>query len=220
MKFQIKDQRNVIDVVVTYKKVKSLYMRVENKTIKVSAPVGTSLTFIEESIIKHKDRLFKQIDNYETYYEYKDGGYVMIFDKVFHIRLMDMKKRTCSIHEDKLYVYHSDIQKTVELFLKNILTEYINSQINYYLQHHFKLKQPQVEVKKYKGRWGCCYTKENRVAFNLSLIHLSKDLIDYVIVHELTHFLVPNHSSEFYKEMAKRMKNYKIRQKQLKEMHV
>jgi predicted metal-dependent hydrolase len=41
-----------------------------------------------------------------------------------------------------------------------------------------------------------------------------------VIVHELTHFLVPNHSSDFYKEMEKRLKDYKIRQKRLKEKHV
>ncbi len=220
MKFQIRDQNKVIDVVVTYKKIKSLYMRVDNGTIRVSAPVGTSLTFIEESILKHKNRLYKQLNNYHHYYDYKDNGFVFIFDKLYKIKFMDMKKRVCSVHEDVLYVYHSDIQKTIEMFLKEVLYEYISIEINDYLKHDFKLKHPQIEIKKYKSRWGCCYVKENRVSFNLSLVHLDKDLIDYVIVHELTHFLVPNHSSEFYKEMEKRLKDYKIRQKRLKEMHV
>ena len=220
MEYQIKDQNNIIDIVVKYKKIKSIYMRVEDGKVKVSAPIGTSLTFIENAILKHKDRLFRQIKQYQSYYDYKDNGYVLIFNKLYKIKLMNMKRRTCSVHEDVLYVYHSDIQKTVEMFLKEVLYEYISIKINNYLKRAFKLKYPQIEIKKYKSRWGCCYTKENRVSFNLSLVHLDKDLIDYVIIHELTHFLVPNHSKDFYCEIGKRLKDYKIRQKRLKEMHV
>ena len=58
------------------------------------------------------------------------------------------------------------------------------------------------------------------LTFNLSLIHLDKELIDYVIVHELTHFLQANHSTLFYQEIAKRMPDYKERLKRLKEKHV
>ena len=75
-------------------------------------------------------------------------------------------------------------------------------------------------IKFYKGRWGCCFYKENKVCFNISLIHLEKDLIDYVIVHELCHFLQANHSKEFYKEIEKRIPDYKQRIKRLKEKHV
>ena len=54
----------------------------------------------------------------------------------------------------------------------------------------------------------------------LSLVHLEKDLIDYVIVHELTHFLQANHSALFYQEIEKRMPDYKQRIKRLKEKHI
>ena len=78
---------------------------------------------------------------------------------------------------------------------------------------------PYIQIKNYKGRWGSCFYKENKVTFNSSLIHLDKELIDYVIVHELAHFIEANHSSKFYKEIEKRMPDYKIRQKRLKEKH-
>ena len=58
------------------------------------------------------------------------------------------------------------------------------------------------------------------MSFHLSLIHLEKNLIDYVIVHELTHFLQPNHSKQFYLEIEKRMPDYKTRQQRLKEKHI
>ncbi|WRK55759.1 M48 family metallopeptidase [Coprobacillaceae bacterium CR2/5/TPMF4] len=37
----------------------------------------------------------------------------------------------------------------------------------------------------------------------MALVHLNYELIDYVIVHELCHFLQPNHSKQFYQEIKK-----------------
>ena len=123
-------------------------------------------------------------------------------------------------HEQYLYVYHQNIAQCVENYLKRILLNYIEEKIIYYLAYDFDLNMPRIEIKKYKGRWGSCYYKEGKVSFNLSLIHLDKELIDYVIVHELTHFLQANHSTLFYQEIAKRMPDYKERLKRLKEKHV
>ncbi len=77
-----------------------------------------------------------------------------------------------------------------------------------------------MKLRNTKEDGGSCYYKEGKVSFNLSLIHLDKELIDYVIVHELTHFLQANHSTLFYQEIAKRMPDYKERLKRLKEKHV
>ena len=220
MKYQIRNDENVVDVYITYKKIKSIYMRTDKKGIVVSAPIGTSWDYIEKAILKHKDKLFKNINNYKSYCDYKDDGFVLIFNELYKIKVMNIKQRKCVIHDHYLYVYHLDIQKTVEMFLRNILYHYIDERINDYLKEDFSLRKPEIEIKKYKSRWGCCYTMKNKVSFNLALVHLDKNLIDYVIVHELTHFLVPDHSKDFYYEMSKRLKDYKIRQKLLKEKHV
>lgn len=59
-------------------------------------------------------------------------------------------------------------------------------------------KYPILEIKKYKSRWGCCYPKDNKIILNLSLIHTSLELIEYVVYHELCHFVYKNHQSEFH----------------------
>jgi len=47
-------------------------------------------------------------------------------------------------------------------------------------------------------RWGSC-TKEGKIMLNPMLVSAPKDCIDYVIIHELCHIRIHNHSPSFYK---------------------
>lgn len=219
-KYRICIQNQWIEYDLIYKDIKSLYLRVEKGRLVVKAPFHTSLSFIEDNIIRYQKRLLKQINDYEPYGLYCDHGYVDIFNQRYHIVLRDVQKKKCQIHGDCLYVYHKNIEKTVEEFLKIVLLHYIEERMIYYLARDFDLGMPRIEIKKYKGRWGSCFYKDNKVTFHLSLVHLEKELIDYVVVHELTHFLQANHSSKFYQEMMIRMPDYKEREKRLKEKHI
>ena len=89
-----------------------------------------------------------------------------------------------------------------------------------YLKSNFSLNMPVIQIKKLKARWGACFSNQNKVCFNLVLVHLEKELIDYVIVHELCHFIQPNHSKLFYQEVHKRLPDYKEREKKLKEIGI
>ena len=53
---------------------------------------------------------------------------------------------------------------------------------------------------------------------NYNLIYIDKELIDYVIVHELCHFIEANHSKQFYHEIEKRIPDYRDKEKRLKEI--
>ncbi|WNJ21183.1 M48 family metallopeptidase [Pontibacter sp. G13] len=65
----------------------------------------------------------------------------------------------------------------------------------------------QVRVKDHKSKWGSCSNKDN-INLNWHLILLPEILMDYVIVHELMHLRVFNHSPEFWQEVARYMPNY------------
>lgn len=209
-----------IEYVLERKNIKSLYMKIEKGQLVIKAPIIMPLSFIEKNIEKYQERLLAKLALYQPYYDYKDQGFVLIFNEYYHIVLRDIGKRKCSFHDHYLYVYHHDIEKTVETFLKKILLDYIEEKVIGYLVSDFDLDMPFIEVKKYKGRWGSCFYKDNKITFNLSLVYLEKDLIDYVIVHELSHFIETNHSQRFYQEMKKRMPDYKDKQKRLKEKHI
>ena len=203
-----------------HKAIKTLYLKVEKGQLKVRVPLMMSLSTIERYIYQYQDRLLKQIEEYIPFGIYQDQEYVNIYGKRYRICLRDIGERRCAIHDDCVYVYHRDIQKSIEMFLKSLLQDYIEERMIYYLTYAFDLDKPEVIIKKYKGRWGSCFYKMNKISFNFYLVHLDKRYIDYVIVHELTHFLQPNHSSLFYQEMKKRMPDYKERQKELKGIHL
>ena len=68
-----------------------------------------------------------------------------------------------------------------------------------------------------KTRWGVCNTRNKRVTLNLELIKKPLFCLDYVIVHELSHLIHPNHSKDFWLLVEDNCKNYKQIRKLMKE---
>lgn len=68
-----------------------------------------------------------------------------------------------------------------------------------------------------KTRWGVCNRKDNSVTLNSELIRYEADKLDYVIIHELSHFVHFNHSKNFWNLVSKYCPNYKQARKDLKE---
>ena len=66
--------------------------------------------------------------------------------------------------------------------------------------HHFDYKK--VSIKNQKTKWGSCSSK-NRINLNINLVRLPDQLRDYVILHELVHTRIKNHSSQFWAELDK-----------------
>lgn len=68
-------------------------------------------------------------------------------------------------------------------------------------------------IRKMKTRWGTCNMRARRIWINLQLAEKPPEWLDYIIVHELTHLLVPNHSAAFWAHMDQFYPNWRdIRQ--------
>jgi predicted metal-dependent hydrolase len=61
---------------------------------------------------------------------------------------------------------------------------------------------------KLEKRWGSC-TPSNNILINIDAVKLPFSLIDYLIVHELAHTKIKNHSKEFWAEISKYIHNWK-----------
>lgn len=72
--------------------------------------------------------------------------------------------------------------------------------LNHFAQKH-NLPYNKVTIRNQKTRWGSC-SSQNNINLNINLTHLPTELIDYVILHELTHLKVRNHSKAFWAELA------------------
>jgi predicted metal-dependent hydrolase len=70
-------------------------------------------------------------------------------------------------------------------------------------------------VRPMRNKWASCSTA-GRLNFNSELLSLQRDLADYVIVHELLHFSVPNHGRLWKSLMRAHLGNYEPLELRLK----
>ena len=75
---------------------------------------------------------------------------------------------------------------------------------------------PAVLIRDQRSRWGSC-SRDGTLRFNWRLMMLAPDLVDYVVVHELTHLMVMNHSPFFWECMTRVMPDVTDRRRRLRE---
>ena len=73
-----------------------------------------------------------------------------------------------------------------------------------------------VKISSARTRWGSCSARGN-LSFTWRLVMASLPVIDYVVVHELAHLKVRNHSRQFWDQVHQLMPDYKTRRAWLKE---
>ena len=79
----------------------------------------------------------------------------------------------------------------------------------------YNFKYNRLFIRNQKTRWGSCSAKNN-ISLNAKLTSLPKELMDYIILHELVHTRVKNHSKDFWNTLDKYVKNSKKIDKELK----
>ena len=216
-RIMINNQEYVYDL--TYKRMKSIRIKIDKGQIVVTCPYGTPKIEIETLILKNADKLLKAMDQYESPYDIREGGYVDLFGQRYTLRFVD-DGRLLVMREGQQLIVHGNVS-TLNRYLFDELSNYINRRIYDYLPTFSnQLSFPEIEFKNYKSRWGSCYYERHKVTFNVKLIHLDQELIDYVVLHELCHFLVHNHSKAFYHEIYLRMPDYQMRVQKLRGIHL
>ena len=106
------------------------------------------------------------------------------------------------------------VNKNEYLEHKAGVLKFINERLEHFNQfYNFKINR--VSVKKPTTRWGSC-SRLGNLNFNYRLLWLPTHLADYIIVHELCHLGELNHSSKFWRLVAKTLPNYKELRKELK----
>ena len=66
-------------------------------------------------------------------------------------------------------------------------------------ERKFNVKVSKYFLQKMKTRWGSCNKAARNVRFNTELVKKPKDLVEYIVMHEMAHLLEAKHNSKFVK---------------------
>lgn len=93
----------------------------------------------------------------------------------------------------------SDRAKRAEVFHewhKSLLHEAVPSLIQKW-EEKLDVKVSSYFLQRMKTKWGSCNHKAKNIRLNTELVKKPRDLLEYVIVHELAHLIEPTHSDRF-----------------------
>ncbi len=79
----------------------------------------------------------------------------------------------------------------------------------------YGVRNPIVEIKIMKSRWGSCVSEKGKILLNTELIKAPSHGIEYVIMHELCHLKFPNHDKRFYELLGLIMPDWRERKERL-----
>jgi predicted metal-dependent hydrolase len=69
-----------------------------------------------------------------------------------------------------------------------------------------------------KTKWGSCNHKATHIRLNTQLVTKPKDLLEYVIVHEMVHLIEPTHSDRFLAILGEHYSTWREARAELNEL--
>ena len=201
-----------IKIIRTSRRSKSISLKIRNGELEVSCPYNTSEIFLKNLIESKKEWIKKNIDRSRKNHKNIDQishGFITYKGEVLKLVYEKSNFEGIAVEDNKLKIFYSDESKS-----KKLIIEWLKLQANNFLRARlsFLSKRISIEfnsltIKSYTARWGSCNIKGD-IFLNWKLIMLPESVIDYVLIHELAHINVPNHSREFWKLVKKKDPNY------------
>lgn len=220
-----------IDVKIVRKNIKNVHLKVfRSLEVVLSVPMQVPQEWIENFLSKRIKWIDEQITKYKlsdgtnTLDSIKNGTSVQMLGKDMRIVFQEDLKNYIEVDEKRITLYLKDVtneefaQKMFLRWWKKAAEDVFQNELNSLYEKIFKkyqIAKPDIYVRKMKTLWGSCTPSKSKVTFNNYLFKANIRCIQYVVLHELTHLLYPNHSKQFYDFLTVHMPDWQERKKQL-----
>lgn len=212
-----------LPVYITYKNVKHINFTIRKDAVDVSAPFHFPENQLRRIIRSEKTKIFKKHQALIDDSKYIPLDSVILFDKTYPIVYTDSLESQFKDGNLVISKRYKDDNRAIQAIAK----ELIKSELKHYLEERVAYWEEKLDVvctylsiRAMKTRWGSCTPSTGRIRFNLYLSLLPKDLIDYVVLHELCHLIEANHQKGFYTLLAKYCPDYEKKRKLLNSYHI
>jgi hypothetical protein len=134
----------------------------------------------------------------------------LFLGEIFKLRVVPCSTKLEHIFWKNLYIERhidSDIKEIVENFYISEAKKYFTKRLQHFAQKN-DFVFSRLKIRNTKTRWGSC-SPDNNICLTWKLMHAPADIVDYVIVHELVHTKIKNHSDKFWDKLSTILPNYK-----------
>lgn len=211
------------------KNVKNINLRIKaDQSIYMSANFQVHDDVIEDFLKTKSEYILKALDYYAEVAKYTpkpkryvDGESFRILGHDRRLKVLQGKKNSVESDESYITLIVKDTtdyelkKKTMDKWIKSYCKEILFAVCEsvYPKFQKYGVEFPELRFRNMVSRWGSCQPKRKILTFNISLIEAPLSCIEYVVTHEFTHFLHPNHSKKFYGQLSMFMPDWKERKK-------
>ena len=210
------------------KPVKNINLRVHpDLRITVSANKSVSTEKIESFILSKAEWILSALHKFESKKEklLDAENYFYLWGEKFDITVTEGRKNSIAVSGSCLII---SLRDTSDIDLKNkVINEFYTLECKqkitslcekvYRICNINGLHFPSIKFRNMRSRWGSCNPQKCILTFNTALARLPIACAEYVVFHEFTHFLHPNHSKAFYSQLEAYMPDWKERKHLLNE---
>ena len=229
MKLSVIYENQIIDFGIEYRNRKTMAIQIRPPDgVFVLSPYGISERMIRNRV-KSKGRWIikkllemKDIDPEANRKNFIGGEHFLFLGKNYNLQIIKNSRKIPKVFfkDSRFYIETSDsdqygIRKAMEKWYRKKADRIISDRVEVYI-HKIGKRPNIVKVKEQKRRWGSCTSKGN-LYFNWRCIMAPPAVIDYIVVHEMSHLAHPNHSRRFWDKVGSVFPKSKKRRKWLKD---
>ena len=142
---------------------------------------------------------------------FKQGTKLPYLGKKYLLKIDESKNESICLSHGKFFIrVKKNTAKKVQEIFKNWLKQHAQKIIEkkaHQYEAKIGVKFDKIIIKDHKERWGSV-SKNNTININLSILCAPSKIIDYVIIHELCHLKIPDHSPKYWNLLYKMMPDY------------
>ena len=218
------------DVEVTKKDIKNIHLTVHPPTgvVRVSAPLDIDTQVLKafaltklEWIKRHHQRLVNQAR--ESQRELINRESINVWGKRYLIKIENFNdgdfveiKGNILILRVRKNISTEKKTEILESWYRDELRKKANKIIAKW-EGKFGKSVQKLYIQRMKTKWGSCSPMSKSIRLNTELVHKDKEALEYVIVHELIHFIETRHNDKFYKLLDSFLPKWKIIRQKLNE---
>jgi predicted metal-dependent hydrolase len=230
MKKQVILGGRIIEYEIIYSKRKSIGLEINTAgELKVRAPYHT-LSFYIEKILQQKSHwIIIKLNEMEIargerkVRSFENGCMVPYCGADYELeisRMKDKKQPFISLSGNKIVMHLEDVspnyvRQVLEVWYKEEAKKIMSQKTQLYAKK-LGVVYTKIKINNPAKRWGSCSSKGN-INYNWRIVMAPESIIDYLVVHELSHLREMNHSAAFYQLVASVLPLYKDAMVWLKE---